>query len=76
MTKDAFVSIYQDELVGLLLAAFSMDDRARGMADTNMVHQGRFLRDTMIRAKKLLDRIFTDLDASKENEASKAPVPG
>ncbi len=61
MTKDQFAQKYLDEMVGLLLIAFSAEENSRGITETQVAMKGKFMMDTMKRAKLLLARMHDDL---------------
>lgn len=58
MTKDELVLAFTDELVGLLLSAFSLEANT-GTANSiaNMSRRGQFMQETLAKAKSLLERI-------------------
>ena len=67
MTKDVFIGKYQDELLGLLLAAFTMEENTRGLGDINHKHRGLLMRETVHRSKSFLDRVYAELVSRAES---------
>lgn len=72
--KDAFVEKHLDELVGLLVAAFSVQEGVK-FAEGQDAEQkaaatkGRFMIGQMRRARTLLGRLWDEMQAEKAKEA-------
>lgn len=67
MNKDQFITKHLDELVGLLLASFSRSDKtSHKMSDDAWASDGKFMMDTMRRAREMLGRMWDSLQPPKE----------
>lgn len=68
MTREAFIAKHLDEMVGLLLAAFAVeqDDKPRERPVFKDAERGRFMIATMQRARAFLGRMYDDLNKEKK----------
>lgn len=65
MTKEAFVAAHLDELIGILLRAFALEENTRGMAGENDARRGKFMNDTLKRAEAIMARMHETLHSKK-----------
>ena len=66
MTKDDFITKYQHELYGLLIAAITEREKDEMVTSPkDYERKGRFLVAQVQRAKGLLDRMFSDMNGVK-----------
>lgn len=62
MTRDQFISEYGDELAGLLVAAIGEASLPRDtILDEQAAVRGRFIIGQLHKARKLLNRMYDDL---------------
>ena len=62
MSQQDFMSKYLDEIVGLLLSGYAVEENSRGMADINLACRGRHFVESLTRARRLLIRVYNDLN--------------
>lgn len=75
-TKDELLHAFSDELSGLILAAFSVQERTLAKEDADYAIRGRFMTQQLRRARDLLGRIHDFMAGSSpaKPQANGAPA--
>lgn len=74
MTREAFIDRHLDELIGLLLGAFAVQQEAARFADGPHAHErveaskGRFMIGQMRKARTLLGRMYDELEQKSKDQ--------